>query len=257
MCLIALAWRSHPEYPLVLAANRDEFHRRPTRPADFWPEAPEVLAGRDLEAGGSWLGMTRTGRLAALSNVRDGVPSSGPRSRGELVSDFLLGNQAAADYLEEVRLRAEEYGGFNLLVGEVEGGLHYFSNRLAQPPRALEARVHGVSNGRLNECWPKVCRLCAALEALPERQSQAEVQVFETLADPTQAADAQLPDTGVGLERERQLSPVFIVNPEYGTRASTLIVVDRAGCTTFEERRFGPDGKALGRTRRRFQLVQE
>lgn len=255
MCLIALSWRSHPRYVLALAANRDEFHARATAPAEFWPEAPHVLAGRDLEAGGTWLGITRTGRVAALSNYRDGEPRPGPRSRGELVRDFLLGTAAPRAYARDVDAGGGAYGGFNLLIGEIGTALYYVNNRGA-PVQALTRAVHGVSNGHLDAPWPKVRRLCAALEALPAERAAAEAGLFHALADRTRAPDAQLPDTGVGIERERRLSPAFIADPVYGTRASTVILVGVDGRVSFTERRFGPGGVRMGETRRGFALEQ-
>ncbi len=256
MCLIALSWRSNPRYALVLAANRDEFHARPTLPADFWEDTPQVLAGRDLQAGGTWLGITRTGRLAALSNVRDGRARPGQRSRGELVRDFLLGETSPADYMQAVYARASTYGGFNLLVGRIGGELWYFSN-YGDPPRPLDSAVYAVSNGLLDEDWPKVRQLRDVMAGLPPDQPRAETRLFHALADTTRPEDGELPDTGIGLERERQLSPVFIAGTEYGTRASTLILVDHDGRVTFEERRFGPEGQRQGRTRRNFELELE
>lgn len=253
MCLIAFSWRSHPQYALALAANRDEFHARSTAAAEFWGDIPDLLAGRDLEAGGTWLGITRTGRVAALSNYRDADPQRGRRSRGELVRDFLAGAVPPSLFAQTAYDEGAAYGGFNLLVGEIGGNVYYASNR-SDLMHSLTWGVHGVSNGLLDEPWPKVRHLCGALEVLPEECAAAESALFEALADRNPAPDAALPDTGVGRERERLLSPAFIANGAYGTRASTVILVGYDGSVTFEERRFDPGGEPAGCTHRQFVL---
>jgi uncharacterized protein with NRDE domain len=223
MCLIVLAWQAHPEYPLVLAANRDEFHHRPARPARFWEEAPELLAGRDLSAGGTWLGVTRHGRFAALTNFREPGAAAGVRSRGLLVSAFLQGDMTPLAYAQEVADQAAHYSGFNLLVGDA-GTLVAVGNR-GTPPTLLEPGVHGLSNHLLDTPWPKVQRSRAALAALlpsPRREN-----LLALLADDRPAPDDALPDTGIGLPMERALSPVFIRAPGYGTRASSVLLLGR------------------------------
>lgn len=256
MCLIAFSWRSHPQYLLVLAANRDEFHARETAGAEFWSDVPDVLAGRDLEAGGTWLGITRTGRFAVLSNYRDGEARRGRCSRGKLVSRFLSGCAPPSLYTRTAYGEGSAYGGFNLLVGEIGGDLYYVSNYgdLKYP---VTPGVHGVSNGLLDDPWPKVRRLCRALEVVPGRRADAESVLFEALADRAPAPDAALPDTGIGLERERLLSPPFIAGRDYGTRASTVILVGHDGAVSFTERRFGPDGAFEGNTRQEFTLASK
>lgn len=241
MCLILLAWRSHPDYPLVVAANRDEFFSRPTAPAAFWPESPQVLAGRDLEAGGTWLGVTRTGRFAALTNFRDPARNRvGAPSRGELVSRFLTGSLTPSAYLDMLESCSDRYNGFNLLFGD-PAGLWYFSN-CGGGERQLGPGVYGLSNHLLDTPWPKVARgksaLNTALRALPE-----EKPLFDLLHDDSVAPDEVLPRTGVSLEWERLLSAAFISSPGYGTRSATVLLADAAGNVRFVEKGFLPDAR--------------
>ncbi|WNW12943.1 NRDE family protein [Pseudomonas sp. DTU_2021_1001937_2_SI_NGA_ILE_001] len=241
MCLIVFAWRpGHPQ-PLIVAANRDEFYARPASPLAAWPDAPGVYAGRDLEAGGTWLGISAAGRFAALTNIRDPGQPQGLRSRGELVAGFLAGNQAPADYLAEVADRAGAYSGFNLLAGTREE-LYYLNSRAAQPER-LGAGVHGLSNARLDTPWPKLRKARAALHAgLDDPRPEALLALLE---DRQPAPLAELPDTGVGVQTETLLSSIFIASPNYGTRASTVLIVNQDGSQRIIERSFGPQGAAL------------
>jgi uncharacterized protein with NRDE domain len=243
MCLILLAHRVHPEYPLVFAANRDEFYARATSPAAWWPDAPQVLAGRDLVAGGTWMGVTRSGRWAAVTNYRDlrtePAEPVGRLSRGELVSGFLRDGATVADYMDQVVARAGQFAGFNLLVGDGEH-LGYVSNRGAAS-RMLGPGLYGLSNHLLDSPWPKVergkiglhSRIAAGTPLSPER-------LFEILFDAEPAPDAALPDTGVGPELERALSSSFIATPTYGTRSSTVLLVRRTGAAVFVERSYFP-----------------
>lgn len=257
MCLILLAFRHHPEYPLVVAANRDEFHARPAAPAAFWPDAPQVAGGRDLEAGGTWLGITREGRFAAVTNVREprATPPPRPASRGELVSRYLTGSEHAAGFLARLPATAAGYRGFNLLAGDLRN-LHYFSNR-GGAPAPLGPGIHGLSNHLLNTPWPKVTGGCAALAVALERTggvSPLLESLLALLADETVAPDPHLPDTGVGADRERLLAPRFIRGSDYGTRSSTALVVTGSGEVWLRERRFGPDGEIRGEELLRFPL---
>lgn len=240
MCLIAFAYRVHPRYSLVVAANRDEFYRRPTAPAAFWSECPGVLAGRDLEQGGTWLGVTRDGRFAALTNYRDPAANrNGARSRGELVRDYLCGALAPREYLERARAAGGDYNGFNLLAGDA-GGLWYYSNR-TDVVAEVAPGVHGLSNHLLDTSWPKVAKAKAGLAAcLGGSEEALAAGLFALLADDAPAPDAALPDTGVGLEWERTLSPVFIASADYGTRSSTMVLLGEGG-TRFAERTW-PEG---------------
>lgn len=237
MCLILFSYKQHPRYPLVLLANRDEFYDRPTAPASFWEERPDLLAGRDLREGGAWLGMTRRGRLAALTNYRDpaSLRSQAP-SRGWLVRDYLCCNENAEMYLEQLAPQADRYNGFNLLLGD-PFRLFYFSNRQAW--LALSPGLYGLSNRVMNTPWPKVDkgrdRLHALLSCCDAPQPE---DLFEILRDTARPEDHRLPDTGVGLEWERILSSIFIASPGYGTRSSSLLLVDRERRVTFMERTF-------------------
>jgi uncharacterized protein with NRDE domain len=238
MCLILLAIQSHPAYKLVIAANRDEFYERPTAPAAFWDSEPGLLAGRDLLAGGTWLGITKKGRIAAITNYRDpsSIKSNAP-SRGSLVTDFLSGQQSPVDYLEGLKRDAHEYNGFNLIVGK-KHELYWYSNR-EEGIRNLSTGMHGVSNRLLDTPWPKVTRGKKVMSTLlSEEKDPSPVTLFSMLADRSVPDDNKLPDTGVGLEWERMLSPIFITSPDYGTRSSSLIFIDVNDRVTFIEKTF-------------------
>jgi uncharacterized protein with NRDE domain len=228
MCLIVFAWKLIPACPLVLAANRDEFFERPAEPAQWWQDAPDVYAGRDLKAGGTWLGTGKHGRFAALTNLRNGTPQrSEARSRGELVASYLRGDLSAGDYLKMLKPTAGDYNGFNLLLGDARSA-YWFSNQSGTAERALEPGIYGLSNGDLDSPWPKVLRAKAQFASLL-CQGAPDDAYFEMLADTTPAPDSRLPDTGVSLEWERLLSPICIESPDYGTRASTLLRVHASG----------------------------
>ncbi|MFQ5754846.1 MAG: NRDE family protein [Acidiferrobacterales bacterium] len=243
MCILLLSLQQHPQYPLIVAANRDEFYDRPTSAAAFWDDAPHVLAGRDLRQGGTWLGITRQGRFAALTNFRDSdSPPAERPSRGHLVSKFLLSGVPPEAYLRAVAQRADQYNGFSLIAGQ---GDHFFfySNREGQV-RRLDPGVYGLSNHLLNTPWPKVTRGTQNLSELLSAGGDPEPDVlFATLADGAIAEDAELPDTGIGLARERLLSPLFISGTHYGTRSSTVVLIDNDRKVTFVERTFdrGPE----------------
>ncbi|AZL71145.1 NRDE family protein [Pseudomonas oryziphila] len=242
MCLIVFAWRPGTARPLIVAANRDEFHARPTQALAAWADAPGVYAGRDLEAGGTWLGVGPQGRFAALTNIRDPRQALGPRSRGELVAAFLQGELGVEAYLDQVASRSGQYSGFNLLVGDA-GQLGYLHARDAAP-RLLEPGVYGLSNAGLDTPWPKLVKARSGLQQLLE--SAEPEQLMSLLADGEPAADSELPETGVGLVTERLLSSVFIASQNYGTRASTVLIVDDRGRRRMVERSFGPFGGHLG-----------
>lgn len=253
MCLIAFAWRAHPRYPLILAANRDEFHHRPTVAAGFWPDAPQLLAGRDQQQGGSWCGITRQGRIAAVTNYRDpSLPELGKRSRGHLVRDYLLGSDDAMRHAQKVESHKPQFSDFNLLLGDRES-LFYVGSRSPGPTR-LTPGIHGLSNGRLDMAWPKVRHACAGLEKLMQQSDIAIDELFAVLGSRRIAADAELPDTGIGLQMERFLSAPFIVSDGYGTRASTLILMGAEDEARFVERRFDVTGECVGVTDERFTL---
>jgi uncharacterized protein with NRDE domain len=252
MCLILLAHGAHPDYPLVIAANRDEYYERPTARAAFWPDQPHILAGRDLEGMGTWLGVTLQGRVAALTNFRDRRErKTDAPSRGTLVRDFLVSEQAPREYLEEVATRASDYNGFNLLAGDIDG-VFYFSSREGAVQQVAPG-IHGLSNHLLDTPWPKVARgkqrLRAALELGPNPET-----LLDLLHDREAAAADELPDTGVGADMERVLSPALIVSPQYGTRASTAVLFGEDGSVSFSERTILPGGEHGPTVSLRFSL---
>ncbi len=254
MCIILLAHQVNPDYPLILAANRDEFYERPTERARFWKDAPQTLAGRDMERGGTWLGVTRTGRIAAVTNYREPGPKpSDALSRGHLVSGFLNGIEEPYEYLSKLSSSAASYGGFNLIVG-TPGELYYFSNRGGGPQR-IQPGIHGLSNHLLDTPWPKVLLGRKALSEIASRRGELSVEdVFRVLADDARALDEALPETGVGLELERMLSPVFISTAGYGTRSSTVLAVNRNQEVIFVERTFTPTSESHEDVRYEFKI---
>jgi len=217
----------HPTYRLIIAANRDEFYGRPTAPAQFWDDEPGILAGRDLLKRGTWMGVTTTGRFAALTNVRNPQEdASGKRSRGELVAEFLKGDASPERYMERAAKTRDDYPGYNLIVGDRDE-LYYYSNA-GDAPKRLEPGVYGVSNHLLNTPWPKVKRGREGLaDILKGNDEQLSARLFELLRQAEPAPDEQLPQTGVSLEWERLLSPIFVrsVAYAYGTRTSTVVLM--------------------------------
>ncbi len=254
MCLIGFAVDAHPRWRFVLAGNRDEFHARPTAAAGPLDTEGQRLGGRDLQAGGGWLQADAWGRVAAVTNVRHGPPMPAPRSRGALVADFIAGEASASAYLDGLAPAFADFGRFNLLVWDARhGAAHYASNHPTPYRHAVSPGVHALSNADLGTPWPKTRALqgrLAAWLAKGDRRDPHEPEVgaplFEALADRQEAPDAALPDTGIDPVWERRLSAAFIVGEDYGTRASTLVLVDATGLW-FEERRFGPGGVATGR----------
>lgn len=255
MCLILVAWRAHPGYPLVVAANRDEFFSRPTDAADFWRDAPQVLAGRDLQGGGTWLGVTRSGRFAALTNYRDpaALKAAAP-SRGELVSSFLRGVETPEMFRHRLEATGTGYNGFNLLFG-TGGSLHYYSN-CGDTGGELGAGIYGLSNHLLDTPWPKVAHgksaLALALDALPD-----DAALLALLRDDRIAPDDALPRTGVSLEWERLLSAAFVHSADYGTRSSTILLVDNQGNVSLDETSFDAQVRQIGRRHFSFRLGPE
>jgi uncharacterized protein with NRDE domain len=236
-----MALNTHPAYRLILLANRDEYYDRPSASAGFWKEAPFLLAGKDLQAGGTWLGVTRKGRIAAVTNYRDpsSVREDAP-SRGRLVSDFLLGQEGPLEYLDKLGQGAERYNGFNLIVGR-KGHCCWYSNR-GDGALPLPPGIYGLSNHLLDTPWPKVTRGKDALARLLSVQETPSLEeLFHILRDRAIPKDESLPHTGVGLEWERTLSPIFIVSPTYGTRSSTVLLIDAQDHVTFVENTFNSD----------------
>ncbi|KXH87065.1 NRDE family protein [Sporosarcina sp. HYO08] len=238
MCLITLHLKEHPIYKLIVAANRDEFYNRPTAPAHFWEDEPTILAGRDLLKGGTWLGVTKTGKFAALTNFR--APSEmmpKEKSRGEIVSNYLKNQIAPKDYLENIQKDQHLYPGFNILVGNPDD-LYYYSNQLPTIEKVTPG-THALSNHLLNTPWPKALKSRSNLRnyVLANKSIDTDV-LFDLLTDQEQAPDEQLPDTGIGLNHERLLSPLFIQMPEYGTRSSSVLLIDQNNTITFVERTY-------------------
>lgn len=262
MCLIAFAYNVHPTCPLVLIANRDEFHARPSAPLGAWDAEPHIIGGRDLEAGGGWLAIDRQRpRLAAVTNVRETAPPPGIRgpftSRGTLVHDYLAGSDIAAAYAELRRVDGNDYGAFNLLLWDGEEVI-VATNRPKPRWETLGAGVHGLSNGRFDSPWPKTRRLIDGLTAWLASDAGRAAQPDETvdlgplyalLADEQRPADDELPQTGVGLETERALSTAFIRLPTYGTRASQIVMIGHDGRRLFAEHRYAAGGMPAGETR--------
>ena len=245
MCLIYVAHRVHPRYPLVVAANRDEFHRREAAPVAWWPDRPQVLAGRDLSAGGTWMGMSRSGRFAAITNFRQAsARDDNARSRGELVLNFLISGESAYAYANQVSQVGNEYNGFTLLV-LAAGELVAVSNRAAGVVRVTPG-VHGLSNHWLDTPWPKVEHGKRDLLALLSNDAVEPQHLLALLNERQPASDEAFPDTGVGIERERDDSPRFILGEHYGTRCSTIVTLSDEGAVRYQERRFDHRGEACG-----------
>ncbi|WP_394139799.1 NRDE family protein [Cytobacillus oceanisediminis] len=225
MCLILFAYQMHPKYKLVVAANRDEFYERPTAPAHFWEDHPNILAGRDLSKMGTWMGVTKGGRFAALTNYRDPKEiTEGKRSRGELVADFLKGNDQPEEFMKKATANRQQYPGYNLLAGNADE-LYYYSN-VEDKMEKLGPGIYGVSNHVLNTEWPKVKRGKEGLAELAESSDESLTdQLFSLLQNADPAPNELLPKTGVSLEWERILSPMFIKSEGYGTRSSTVMLM--------------------------------
>jgi uncharacterized protein with NRDE domain len=250
MCLILLAWQVHPDYPLIVAANRDEFFARPTAQAAFWPESPQVLAGRDLQAGGSWLGVTRSGRFAALTNYRDPAQNQQLPSRGRLVADFLTGKEIPENYLARIAASGVRYNGYNLLLGDSQS--LWWASNVAGEARPLAPGIYGVSNDLLDTPWPKVgagkTAMRQAIDRLPD-----DGPLFDLLRNDAIHPDEHLPATGIPQAWERLLSAAFVKSPTYGTRSSTVFCQRRDGWLTFDEQTWLADAQRGGRVRYRWQ----
>ena len=240
MCLILFAYQHHPDFPLIVAANRDEYYQRPTQAGHFWPESPSLFAGKDLQAGGTWMGVNEQGRFAAVTNYRE-TQAAPPAAitRGNLCSHFLLGNENTEDYLRRIDQQKHRYAGFNLLAGRIDD-LYYYSNRQGEIS-PLTPGVHGLSNSLLNTSWPKVDAGKEALENTLLDTVKPE-DILLLLLDQQRAADADLPNTGVDNATESMLSSRFIQTDNYGTRSSTVLCVDRNGRVTWLEKSFDNTG---------------
>jgi len=240
MCLILFALQQHEDYPLVVIANRDEYYARPTETAHWWPDTPGIFAGRDLEAQGTWMGVNRNGRFAAVTNVREPGKSEPARlSRGKLTRDFLASHEPAETFIKSIESTAQGYAGFNLLVGD-SSGLFFFSNRYTGV-RRIPSGIYGVSNGLFDEAWPKLTsgKLALAVSLKTGLDNDALMQI---LTDHTTAEDESLPETGVPLDIERMLSSRFIRSDDYGTRACSIVKFNRRGQINFIEHNYDNAG---------------
>jgi uncharacterized protein with NRDE domain len=250
MCLLVLAWQVHPRYKLVVAANRDEFHARPTAPMAKWPAPDDIIAGRDLRAGGTWLGMDRNRRFGIVTNFRElQPPAPGASSRGNLIPDYLRNPAPAGRYLQALEPNADEYSGFNLLLAD-QDSLWYAANRAQRFAQPLPPGIYGLSNELLDTPWPKLQRVRRQFDPLLAQPAELSKDVlFGILADLTQAGvDETLPETGLSREWEQLLSSPFISTEDYGTRCSTVVLVETSGAVSLTERRFGPRGIPIGET---------
>ena len=237
MCLILFAFKAHPKYKLVVAANRDEFYARPTAPAQYWDDEPDLLAGRDLTAGGTWMGISKTARIGMLTNYRDlRHLKPGAPSRGHLVSDYLNGNNSAPAYLKQLQAIGNRYNGFNIICGTPDD-LYYYGN-YGKEVKEIAPGYHGLSNALLDTSWPKVDKGVTDLKMLLNSHEWSADQLFKLLYDDLKAPDERLPDTGVGLAMERMLSPMFIKSPNYGSRCSTLLLIDQQNNVDYIERTY-------------------
>ena len=261
MCLIAFAWKAHSAHRLLLVANRDEFHARAATPLGWWKDhnAPDVLAGRDLQEGGAWLGVSRSGRLAAVTNVRGpDAAQRKPLSRGQLVADFLRGDESSSAFSDRIEHEAQAYGGFNLLVYDGTE-LRYLTNRPRFLSEDVAPGVHALSNAQLDTPWPKARAAHAAMDRVVARaepdEAADEALLLATMAARTAAPDEALPLTGVSLEMERMLSPPFIQSGAYGTRCTSFVRIGLDGHVRFLERRFDPTGQSLGDTVLKFDIA--
>ncbi|MEM8561100.1 MAG: NRDE family protein [Pseudomonadota bacterium] len=250
MCLLVFSFRQNKSFPLVVAANRDEFHARPTAPATFWPDIPHLLAGKDLQLGGTWMGLTRQGRFAAITNTRDPDDSGpAPRSRGELPLEYLKGTQTPSAFLSALQPRAHQYAGFNLLVGGLDE-LWYFSNaglKTEYTPKSLSPGLYGLSNARLDTPWPKVLMGKQKMTALLKAAEMTHDNLATLVEDRSLVKTTDLQRLGLTGEMEYQLSSQFIVTPRYGTRSSTTMWITDSGTAHWRETSYGPDGLEVGR----------
>jgi len=255
MCLILFAHKVHPDYSLILAANRDEYYHRPTSPLAFWDDEPDILAGRDLEAKGTWLGISRNGRLGALTNFRDTTPPDrNAPSRGSLVTDFLAGTATPKQYLQQIRIAGHRFNGFNLLVGDREN-LCYYSNKGSDIHQFIPG-IYGISTCLLGTQWPKISKGIAEISKLLSAHEEILPEdLLKLLLDRSCPPDDQLPRTGFDRDRERMFAPLFIQSEGYGTRASSVILITNAGKVTFIERTFVPNQPPDESNTRRFEFL--
>jgi uncharacterized protein with NRDE domain len=246
MCLLVIAWQAHPRYRLVIAANRDEFHDRPAAALAKWPAPDEILAGRDLRAHGTWLGLDRRRHFGVITNFRElQRPRPDAPSRGALIPDYLRGRRGAGQFLAGLEADASRYSGFNLLLTDGDS-LWYASNRAGQFARPLPPGVYGLSNEFLDTPWPKLRRVRQRFDVWLSDSATPAESLFDLLDDRTPVtADEELPHTGIPLEWERALSAPFVLHPDYGTRASTVLLLEPSGAGYLAERRFDSTGAPI------------
>lgn len=246
MCLIVFAWKTHPDYQLVLTANRDEFHRRPSQALHYWPDDSDILAGRDLQAGGTWLAAHRQGRFATVTNYREQQKFNRKyASRGALVTDFVTSDASAGSFTAS--LDGGDYAAFSLLASDGDE-LYYVSNRGDAPAR-LDPGIYGLSNASLDTPWPKVQRCRDGLHALVEADRINSTSLFRLMADRTCASAADVEAGHLPFELARALTAPFIVSPDYGTRCSTAMLWSNDGKIELSERRFDASGESSGESR--------
>ena len=241
MCLIVFAWAPDSAQPLLMLANRDEMHARATAPLAQWSDYPQIYAGRDLLAGGSWLGVAPQSRFAALTNIR-ALEGMLPRSRGELVSNYLAGHEPPAAYMHRVAQQAAQFNGFNLLVGDSRQ--LWFLNSKSDRPQLLSAGIYALSNASLDTPWPKLVRIRSHFS---QNLNSADDELFNLMRDRERPAEECLPETGVGLVLERMLSSIFIQGEHYGTRATSLLRITDTGLS-LKEQSYEPSGAVQGLT---------
>lgn len=257
MCIVNFHFQDHPKYKLIVAANRDEFYKRPTGELHFWKDMPNILAGRDLEANGTWLGMSKDGKFATLTNYRDikYLNKNDKRSRGDIVTNFLTDDIHPEIYLQQLHERRNEYNGFNVIVGDADA-LYYYGNEQGEIIK-IDPGTHSLSNQLLNTPWPKVVRAKSLLNEYVENNEDVDPKdLFSILENDTIAPDDELPNTGVGLPLERDLSPIFIRTDGYGTRVSTVILITHDNNVQYIERTFN-DGKFKKEVPYEFQIVTD
>lgn len=250
MCLAVIAYQIHQDWPIVIVANRDEFHDRPSTAMHVWDGEPRVLAGRDLQAGGTWLGLNARGKIALLTNVREpGRFCADARSRGKLVESFLMGTDQAIDFAKHVTNSQDVFNGFNLLAMDGQNGF-VISNRPAPHAVRLEPGIHGLSNASLNTPWPKLTRTTEAVRTLFYACATLdEEQLIHIMQDDAPPQDELIPQTGLSPERERLLASPFIRSPDYGTRCTTILMRHRSGKTLVQELRYDPSGQPFEQSR--------
>lgn len=246
MCVLLIAWKSHPRYRLILAGNRDEFRARPTAPLAPWAERDDVFGGRDLQEGGSWLAASRDGRFAAVTNFRQLPLIGSALSRGALVRDFVCGRSSPAEFVRYIDNAGADFSGTNLFAGQADT-LWHWSNR-GNVMRLMAPGLYGLSNGMMDDDWPKMRRGREALARLITANTVDEEALFTLLSDRTPGNDHELPNTGISRDMERTLSPIFIAGDEYGTRSSTVLLIGHDGQIRMRERRYGPLGVFEGET---------